>query len=295
MSTALTHPATIRDLGRQLVQYRGSLPARAKSGMRIRNRDNQIYLTVAKNSGLRVLVDSQVASLLGSNLPKLAVEVQPFQTTTEASADSTRLIFALKVRRPDAPQKKQSVRDEFSARVRKFFDTTVLSYVHEAVLKDALKARTELETILHALERPEIAAAVRDQDPLAMARLRGIEAKRRILTEDGGMLTAEKVGEILTISRQAVDKRRKAGRLIGISLGRRGFGYPTWQFSERGTLPHLDKVLDALKQHDAWTKLVFFTSENAAIDGKKPLDVFRGGGVEKVLAAARTYGEQGAV
>lgn len=92
--------------------------------------------------------------------------------------------------------------------------------MHEAALKDALKAPTEFETILHALERPEVAASVRDHDPLAMARLRGIEAKRRILAEDGGVLSAEKVGEILTISQQAVEKRRNAGRLIGISLGR---------------------------------------------------------------------------
>lgn len=128
-----------------------------------------------------------------------------------------------------------------------------------------------------------------------MARLRGIEAKRRILTGDGGMLSAERAGEILMMSRQAVEKRRKAGRLIGVSLGRRGFGYPAWQFSERGTLPQLEAVFDALKQHDAWTKLVFLTSENAATEGKKPLDVLRSGDVEKVLAAARTYGEQGAL
>jgi hypothetical protein len=167
--------------------------------------------------------------------------------------------------------------------------------LHEAALKDALKAPTELGTILHALESPEVAASVRDQDPLAMARLRGIQAKRRILTDDGGMLSAERAGEILTISRQAVEKRRKAGRLIGVSLGRRGFGYPAWQFSERGTLPRLEAVLDALKQHDAWTKLVFFASENVATDGRKPLDVLRSGDVEKVLVAARTYGEQGAL
>jgi hypothetical protein len=128
-----------------------------------------------------------------------------------------------------------------------------------------------------------------------LARLRGIEAKRRILTGDGGILSAEKVGQILTISRQAVEKRRKAGRLIGVSLGRRGFGYPAWQFSERGALPHLEAVLDALKQHDAWTKLVFFTTENLATESKKPLDLLRSGDVEKVLVAARTYGEQGAV
>ncbi|MCZ2076252.1 MAG: hypothetical protein LC130_14770 [Bryobacterales bacterium] len=296
MSTALAHPATIEDLGQQLVRYRSSLPARAKSGLRIRTSDDQVSLTVTKDSGLRVLVDSQVASLAGGKLPKLAVQVQPFDTTTQTAPDSVRLVFAQKAGRVvRLHQGKRSVKDEFSARVRKFFETTVLSQVHEAALKDALKAPTEFETILHALERPEVAAAVRDQDLLAMARLHGIQAKRRMLTEDGGMLSAEKAGEILTISRQAVEKRRKAGRLIGVSLGRRGFGYPAWQFSERGTLPGLEAVLDALKPHDAWTKLVFFTSENAATGGKTPRDVLRSGNVEKVLTAARMYGEQGAV
>ncbi|HLI83764.1 MAG TPA: hypothetical protein VKV17_07575 [Bryobacteraceae bacterium] len=57
----------------------------------------------------------------------------------------------------------------------------------------------------------------------------------------------------------------------------------------------MEVVLDTLKPHDAWTKLVFFTSENAATGGKKPLEVLRSGDVEKVVAAARTYGEQGAV
>ncbi|HVV45959.1 MAG TPA: hypothetical protein VHC72_12175, partial [Bryobacteraceae bacterium] len=240
-------------------------------------------------------VDSQVAALLGSKLPKLALEVEPFRTTTEASADSTRLVFASKAADPGVHARKPSAKAEFSARVRKFFETTVLSHLHEAALKSALKAPTEFDTILHALERPEVAAAVRNQDPLAMARLRGLEARRRMLTGEGGLLSAEKAGELLAMSRQAVEKRRKAGRLIGVSLGRRGFGYPAWQFSEQGTLRGLEPVLDALKSHDAWTKLVFFTSENAATDGKRPLDVLRSGDIDKVVAAARIYGEQGAV
>jgi hypothetical protein len=57
----------------------------------------------------------------------------------------------------------------------------------------------------------------------------------------------------------------------------------------------LEAVLYALKPHDAWTKLVFFTSGNTATDGRKPLDVLRSGDVENVLAAARTYGERGAL
>jgi hypothetical protein len=294
MNAEPVQPATIQDLGKHLVLYRSSLPPRAKSGLRIRRRENEISLTVDKNSGVRVLVNSKMASLLGTKLPKLALEVQPFRTTTETFPDSTRLVFASKKGRSEARSNKPSARDEFSARVQNFFDSTVLSQVHEAALKDVLKAPTDFDTILRALERPEVAAAVRDQDPLAMARLRGIEARRRILNEDGGLLSAEKVGDILTMSRQAVEKRRKAGRLIGVSLGRRGYGYPAWQFAERGTLPGLEDVLDALKPSDSWTKLVFFTGENAAIGGKRPLDVLRSGNVERVLAAAHTYGEQGA-
>ena len=140
MSTALAHPATLNDLGRELLQYRRSLPALAKSGLRIRASDEQVSLTVAKNSGLRVLVDSEVASLAGNRLPKLAVEVHGFQMTTEASPDSTRLVFAAKTRK-----QKRSIKDEFSARVRKFFETAVLSQVHEAALKDVLKAPTDFE------------------------------------------------------------------------------------------------------------------------------------------------------
>ena len=300
MGTALV-PATIQDLGKQLVLYRSSLPASIRSGVHISARDNRISLTIAKNSGVRIVVDSNMASLLGNRLPKFTIEVQRFQTTTEASSQATKLVFAPKLQENSVEYNRKakrgstSVKDRFSARVQSFFDTNVVSQLHQAALKDALKSPTEIGTILHALESPEVAASVRDQDPLAMARLRGIEAKRRILTGDGGMLSAQTVAEILTISRQAVDKRRKAGRLIGISLGRRGFGYPEWQFSERGALPHLEVVLDALKRHDAWTKLVFFASENVATDGRKPLDVLRSGDAGKVLVAARSYGEQGAL
>ena len=296
LDMALAHPNTIQDLGEQLARYHRSLPAAAKSRVRIRTRDNRISVIVAKGSGLRVLVNSKMASFLGKRLPKLDLEVERFQTTTEASSDATRLVFAPRRVETGVAKKRgaHSAKDEFSARVRKFFDTTVLSRVHEAALKEALKAPTEFDAILNALERLEIAAVVRDKDPLGMARLRGIDAKRRILTEDGSVLSAGKVGEVLTISRQAVEKRRKGGRLIGVSLGRRGFGYPAWQISERGTLAGLEAVLDVLKPHDAWTKLVFFTSENAKTDSKKPLDVLRSGDIEKVLAAARAYGEQGA-
>jgi hypothetical protein len=121
-----------------------------------------------------------------------------------------------------------------------------------------------------------------------MARLQGIEAKRRVLIEDGGMLTAEKAGEIPTMSRQAAEKRRKVGRLIGVSLGRRGFGYPPWHLPKKALWRILDTVLNVLQEHDAWTKLVFLMTQNAALNGVRPIDALRSGNFEEVLAAARS-------
>ena len=70
-------------------RYRRSVPPPAKFGLRIWARQSQFSLTVAKNSGIRVLLDSQVASVLGSELPKLALGLRSF-TTTEASPGGTR-------------------------------------------------------------------------------------------------------------------------------------------------------------------------------------------------------------
>ena len=60
-----------------------------------------------------------------------------------------------------------------------------------------------------------------------------------MLGPDCGTFTATQIGQALGISRQAVDKRRKHGSLIGLDLGRRGFAYPAWQVGPRGTLDGL--------------------------------------------------------
>jgi len=52
---------------------------------------------------------------------------------------------------------------------------------------------------------------------LARAKLRGIEAKKRLLSAEGGMLSTQEVASVLDISPQAVHKRRRAGKLIGIA------------------------------------------------------------------------------
>jgi hypothetical protein len=131
-------------------------------------------------------------------------------------------------------------------------------------------------------------------DPLAKARLRGALAQRELLAADGGALSGAELATLLGVSRQAIDKRRKAGQLLAVELPRRGYLYPAWQVTEAGVLPGVVEVLAALRAHDAWAQARFFVTGNLRLGGKRPLDRLRRGDVEAVLRVARTFGEHGA-
>ena len=123
------------------------------------------------------------------------------------------------------------------------------------------------------------------------ARLRGIEAKRQLLEAEGGSLSSADAAKLLKISRQAVDKRRREKRLLGVELGRKGYHYPTWQFGLR----NLEDVLNALDDRDEWEKLNCFLDPSDLMDDRTPLDVLQAGKGEltDVINAAASYGEHG--
>jgi hypothetical protein len=105
------------------------------------------------------------------------------------------------------------------------------------------------------------------------------------------------LAKLLGISRQAVDKRRRNNTLLAVQAGGRGYRYPVWQVVDGRALAGLEDVLEALADHDPWMTLQFFLRENLRLDNQRPLDVLReesDDSLEDVLAAARTYGEQGA-
>jgi hypothetical protein len=132
-------------------------------------------------------------------------------------------------------------------------------------------------------------------DPLAVARLRGHIAMREMLNADGGALAATEVAGLLGISRQGVDKRRKAGQLLAVALPRRGLLYPAWQFAVTGApLAGIVEALAVLHGVDAWAQARFFVTGNDRLDGTRPLDRLREGALEPVLVAARAFGEHGA-
>ncbi len=165
----------------------------------------------------------------------------------------------------------------------------------ERALGDAAGAQSDLSTLLRALEHPAAQSALVAEDPLALARLRGLRARAALLQAEGGTLGASALAELLGISRQAVDKRRRAGTLLGILTGRHGYYYPAWQLNgRRGMLPGLAEVLQALGDLDPWMQLAFMINGNARLDNEAPLALLRRGEIAPVIRAAHAFGEHGA-
>jgi hypothetical protein len=179
---------------------------------------------------------------------------------------------------------------------------TLKSSAQESLVRTVVDATADMPA--KALQSPTMLAVLLERladqllptsDPLALARLRGHVAMRELLNADGGALVASQVAELLGISRQAVDKRRKAGQLLAVSLPRRGLQYPAWQFTEMGaTVEGLVEVLAILRAHDAWAQARFFVAGNDRLEGARPIDRLREGVLEPVLIAARLFGEHGA-
>ncbi len=171
--------------------------------------------------------------------------------------------------------------------------SAIVQDLDEEALTRATGAPSNCGVLLHALEYPSVVTVLEEEDPLATARLRGLEAREQILSAEGGMLSVERVSEHLRISRQAVDKRRQTGKLIGLGIGRHGYAYPAWQFDERGVLPGLEEVLKSMLIRDPWMQAAFFLSGDPRLQGSTPLTRLRRADVDAVVLAARGYGQHG--
>lgn len=156
---------------------------------------------------------------------------------------------------------------------------------------------TDAEVLFELLSSSSLMEAVEETDPLAEAKLRGVAEQRRLLGEAGGAVGATEAAEILGVSRQAVDARRKKGRLLAVATGRHGWRYPRCQFdegSEGGVVRGLDRVLGTIEDEGGWMRLAFLLSPEERLGGRRPLDALKAGRVEAVVEEALAYGEHGA-
>lgn len=159
---------------------------------------------------------------------------------------------------------------------------------------DAVGEASGYNVLLRILEQPEVLAALHEQNPLAPAFVRGLRGREELLQAGGGAVGANEAASLLGVTRQSVDNRRRANQLIGLSLGRRGYVYPLWQFTQDGTLTGLTDVLAALQRFSPWMQAQFMTTGDARLGGVTPIHALQGGRIQDVLKAAEAFGEHGA-
>jgi hypothetical protein len=222
---------------------------------------------------------------------KLVVEVKGFSVEQKAKKKTLMLVIrhSLPKSGTGPSRKTNPIREVFFRRSLRAIEE--LQAMDEGNLAEAVQAPTDYSVLVSALTSEEALASIRGRDPLAGARLRGIEAKRQLLGAEGDPLTCAQAAKLLRISRQAVDKRRRENKLLGLELGKKGCHYPSWQFDLRG----LEEVLTALDGRDPWEKLSFFLNPSATLGDRTPLTALRGAKdkLADIVNAAVSHGEQG--
>ena len=161
------------------------------------------------------------------------------------------------------------------------------------LIDEATAAPTDKLVMIEALSSAPWVSELAAQDPIIASKLRGFKLRQEMLKKAEGVLSSEKVSELLNLSRQAVDKRRTANQLLALTQGRRGYSYPSFQFEDGKTLDGLDEVLRNLSALDPWMQLRFFTSPHERLGNKTPIEALRSGRIDDVMRIASGYGEQG--
>ena len=161
----------------------------------------------------------------------------------------------------------------------------------EATLVEAMAAPTDFGTLARVLiDYGAIGSAVADIDPEAVDLAREIEHRTDVVRQAGGTLSADEVGRLLNITRQAVDKRRRNKTLLALRQGG-DWLYPRAQFHEHEAIPGLADVIRGLAESGPWVTLEFLITEDDVLDGLSPRAALLKGGEMRERVAILVRGQ----
>ncbi|HWG68556.1 MAG TPA: hypothetical protein VN692_03980 [Steroidobacteraceae bacterium] len=144
-------------------------------------------------------------------------------------------------------------------------------------LTDALGAATDVGTLARVLGDSEVVgSAITKLEPLAPLIARNAEHRLELLEAAGSTLTADEVGALLDITRQAVDKRRRTHGLLGLRQGG-DWRYPRCQFDEaqHEVVDGMPRFLRAFAETGPWMILDVLLAPDETLGGRSPLEVLR--------------------
>jgi len=301
MVTFSENPKTLHEIQASIQKHLGD-PGRKKPSYSIdrpsKTSKRLCFVSYATND-VRYEVEADLLQIIAKSW-RLHLNLEPFLVKTEFRKDKFCLFIET---HPDSDHRHfSSVLRELAATKHPTFYSRILrafrrleNDLPSKLLDEATAAPTDYLVAVEALSSAPETTQLIAEDPLIAAKFRGLKRKQQMLEAAGGALTAEQVSEVLGISRQAVDKRRASNQLLALTQGKRGYSYPSFQFEDGKTITGLEDVLEELKELDPWMQMVFFTNPNERLEGKTPLEQLRKELVNEVKAAARGYGEQGAV
>jgi hypothetical protein len=142
--------------------------------------------------------------------------------------------------------------------------------ITEQTLIHALAAPTDLGGLARVIGDATIVDdATRKLDPLATALARDAEQRETLLARSAGVLSAEEVGRILGITRQAVDKRRVNRRLLAVKQAG-DWRYPGFQFADGGPCDAMKAVIEILDDPTGWSTLAFLLTPDSVLEERTP-------------------------
>ncbi|MBY5407649.1 helix-turn-helix domain-containing protein [Rhizobium leguminosarum] len=154
-------------------------------------------------------------------------------------------------------------------------------------LADALSAPTDAGSLAQLLSRSDmVGAAINDLDPLVPALARNVEHRQNLVERAGGTMSAEDTGRMLGISRQAVDKRRRAGTLLAVREGS-DWRYPLCQLDRGEVVAGISDIVRCFAAAGPWIALDFLLAADTALGGRTALQALRDGDREAVRRLIR--------
>lgn len=154
---------------------------------------------------------------------------------------------------------------------------------------EAAEDLRRLRVLLDGIEAAQVRA--RNLHALENARQRAATIKHDLVAK-GELVSADDLGKALGISRQAVHKGAKAGRLFAIEAGGREHYFPTFLADQDLRANGLEEVLSILANETGWSKWLFFTMPSGTLGGATPLEALRQRRREAVQTTARAYIER---
>jgi len=115
-----------------------------------------------------------------------------------------------------------------------------------------------------------------------------LEARTHRLRFLRDCVSAEEAGRLTGRSRQAIERQRRAGRMVALRVGRR-WRYPVWQLDADASGGVLPGLLEHLRLSPAGAAL-WLTTPASELDGRAPIQLLRNHERDRVVHLAEQQG-----